>query len=117
MFLALVPIPLRNKYILISILFTIWLCFFDENSLIEQYKREITLQKVTKVHNFYTEGITESDKFEGIRLGDTTAMEKIAREQYFMKKDDEDVFVIITEEEWEEKKQRDSMRVSLNEVN
>jgi cell division protein DivIC len=98
MFLSLVPIPLQNKFILVSILFTVWMCFIDDNSLVNLYSREVTLRNIKAIHKHYTDEIAECDLYEGIRLGDEKAIERIAREKYFMKRKDEEVFIIITDE-------------------
>lgn len=98
MFLRVVPLPLQDKYISVSILFTMWLCFFDANSLIQFYKMELTHGRLKDTRDYYVLQVEELNRYKGIVSGDTIALERIAREKYFMKKMDEDIFIVITPE-------------------
>jgi hypothetical protein len=89
---------LRNKYILTSIFFVIWLFVFDQNNLVERIKNIREYNQLLRDKNYYIEKI-EADRQQLKELKTNNEnLEKFAREKYFMKKEDEDVFVILDEE-------------------
>ncbi|WP_350285266.1 septum formation initiator family protein [uncultured Croceitalea sp.] len=88
---------MTNMYILVLTLFVVWMVFFDTNSLLihNELKREIN--KLEQQKDFLQKEI-EKDKEMLKELSDEKALEKFAREQYFMKKDDEEIFLIEHED-------------------
>jgi cell division protein FtsB len=84
----------KNKYLIATILFVVWMLFFDHNniSLHLQYRKELNELKADK--KYYQEQIDLTRKEVDLIKSNPQAMEKVAREQYLMKKDDEDVFVV-----------------------
>lgn len=93
---------LKNKYVLTVFAFFIWLLFFDNNDLIQQYERSQRLQKLKEERDFYKDR-TERARNELKALNsDTAELERFARERYLMKKENEDIFMIVEEGEEEE---------------
>ncbi|MCD4678783.1 MAG: septum formation inhibitor [Bacteroidales bacterium] len=89
---------LKDKYILITLAFLVWISFFDTHNLISQFKRTRVLKDVQSEKQYYLEEI-KSDSIATMELtSDKEHLEKFAREKYLMKKDDEDIFLIIKEE-------------------
>lgn len=89
---------LKNKYVIASIVFLLWLCFFDQNSLLETRRIANELQKLKMEKQYYIEKLAEDrKKIEELKTNKKN-LEKFAREQYFMKKPNEDIFVIVEEE-------------------
>lgn len=87
----------KNKYILTSLLFIIWLLFFDQNNLLDRKRSMTEYKQLLKDKAFYLEKIEEDRKrLEELQTNNAN-LEKFAREQYLMKKDDEDIFVIRDE--------------------
>ncbi len=85
---------LRNKYFLASAFFLTWMLFFDHNDLFTQAARTSELAGLNVSKRYYREQIEKTRKeVENIRIN-PSALEKIAREKYMMKKDQEEVFVI-----------------------
>ncbi len=86
---------LRNKYITASVLFFVWICFFDRNDLISEIKLVYKINKLKTERSYYqkqTDAATQDLK----ELQTNPAnLEKFAREKYLMKKDNEDVYVIV----------------------
>ncbi|MBO5548623.1 MAG: septum formation initiator family protein [Prevotella sp.] len=87
------------KYIVVTVIAIVFIGFVDENSIwrhmcnrqhISELQDEI--KRLTDQHNY-----NQSQ----IRLlgNDTKAIEKIARERYFMKTDEEDIFVLSDDEQ------------------
>ena len=86
---------LKNKWIVTSILFVIWIVFFDENSIVSHQKNKRRLFELKQQEEYYKERIeADKQKLVDIEAGEEK-LEKFAREQYFMSKPDEDVFVIV----------------------
>jgi len=84
----------KNKYLIATILFMVWMLFFDHNNIFLhlQYRKELNELKADK--KYYQEQINLTRKEVDLIKSNPQAMEKVAREQYLMKKDDEDVFVV-----------------------
>jgi cell division protein FtsB len=82
----------KNKYLIATILFIVWMLFFDHNDIFLhlQYRKELNELKADK--KYYQEQIDLTRKEVDLIKSNPQAMEKVAREQYLMKKDDEDVF-------------------------
>lgn len=88
---------LRNKYILASVLFIIWVGFFDQNNLFERFQNLQELKKLNADKEYYQKKIAEdSERLNELKTNKEN-LEKFAREQYLMKKDNEDVFIIVDE--------------------
>ena len=87
----------KNKYLIATILFIVWMLFFDHNNIFLhlQYRKELNELKADK--KYYQEQIDLTRKDVDLIKSNPQAMEKVAREQYLMKKDDEDVFVVVEE--------------------
>ena len=85
---------IRNKYVLATIFFVIWMFFFDHNNIFIglQYRKE--LKSLTDNKKYYKAQIEKTQK-ELLLLSTTPFwIEKVAREQYLMKREGEDIFVI-----------------------
>ncbi len=93
----------KNKYFLISIIFLVWLIFFDRNDLLSQYEYRQQLNKLKEEHAFYTKETADVQKQLNELTSDKEKLEKFAREKYLMKKANEDIFVIVPEKKEEKK--------------
>ena len=90
---------IRNKYLIASLIFLVWLFLFDRNSLIDRIKYAHELREMEAEKEYYLERIEEdSQRLEELKT-DRENLEKFAREQFFMKKENEDVYVIVEKEE------------------
>ncbi len=84
---------LKNKYLIITVLFFIWMVFWDENSWLVHQKIDQEIKKLDKSIAYYQKQVRK-DSITILMLRDSLEIEKIAREKYFMKKENEDVFII-----------------------
>ncbi len=92
------PGILSNKYIIATVLFLVWLVFFDENSIVSHRENKEKLEQLIRQKEYYIERIAaDRQKLEDLNAG-KEKLEKFAREQYHMSKPDEDVFIVIEEE-------------------
>lgn len=88
-----IPPVLKNKYLLATAGFALWMLFFDRNDLFSQLNRHQKLSELRNSSQYYSNKIEEARQELERRKTDPTAFERIAREQYYMKKDGEDLFV------------------------
>jgi cell division protein DivIC len=94
-----IPAIFRNKYVLTTIIFVVWVLLLDSNNLIARYKDMRELHKLKIDREYYIRRI-EEDKLKLHELKtDNRNLEKFAREQYHMKKPDEDLYIILTPSE------------------
>lgn len=93
---------IRNKYFITLLLFAVWMIFFDNTNIQEQFRMSGQLNELEKEKDFYLEEIEKNRKAAEELTADTVKLEKFAREKYLMKRDNEDVYLMIREEEEEE---------------
>ncbi len=86
---------LRNKYILTSVLFVLWMLMFDQNNLNERRKNNRDYNQLIRERDYFQAKIEENRKRIQELKTNNDNLEKFAREQYLMKKDNEDIFIIV----------------------
>ena len=84
----------HHKGLIFVVFFVVQISFLDHNSLLERYrvgrqKRELAAE-LEKYRQIYSADTRELHALEN----DPRAIERIARERYFMKAADEDVYVV-----------------------
>ena len=82
-----------NIFVLIVLVFTIWMIFFDENSYLVHREFNKEIDELEKTIKFYEDRIKE-DKNTIKKLQDSLELERFAREKYLMKKKNEDIYLI-----------------------
>ncbi|MBU2554752.1 MAG: septum formation initiator family protein [Bacteroidetes bacterium] len=90
---------LHNKYFYTALLFGVWILFFDQESMVEQYRLSKTREGLQEQKLFYQQEIIQTGKAVNTLQNDSVSLERYAREKYFMKKKNEDVYVIVKESE------------------
>lgn len=84
---------ISNKYFIITLLFIIWMLFFDENSYLNHRELNEEIEKLEDASDYYGKEIKrDSNIIENLNNKDS--LEKYAREQYKMKRDNEDIYII-----------------------
>ena len=86
------------KYLITIVLGCLLVFVFSENSAINLLKldnQKADLQ--TEIEQYEKQNRDAKTELEALKVS-PNAVEKVARERYFMKKDDEDVFVLSTDE-------------------
>ncbi|MBX7201678.1 MAG: septum formation initiator family protein [Bacteroidia bacterium] len=96
-FLEKYPI-VKNRYVITTCGFIVWIVFFDQNNLIRQYEERAVLYQLRKEKKFYQEEIVSSKAQLNELLTDNQTLEKFAREKHLMKKDHEDIWLVIEED-------------------
>ncbi len=90
-----VPTLLLNKYVFTLFVFGVWMTFFDRNNFIRQYNRMHELNTAKGKMSYYIKETELANEQLSKLKSDMHAIEKFAREEYYMKKPEEDVFVIL----------------------
>jgi len=86
---------IKNKYIIATVVFIVFMIFGDKNNVVEQYNLRKQYNKVKTEHDYYIEQIAKAKKDYNELFSNDRNLEKFAREKYLMKRDNEDVFVIV----------------------
>jgi cell division protein FtsB len=85
----------RNKYVLTTAIFLLWMILFDSSNLIDVYSEYRKIKRFEKEKEYYLEKIANDKNRLNELQTNNENLEKFAREQYLMKKPDEDIFVIM----------------------
>jgi len=91
-----VLIILKNKYLIATAAFLFILLSFDHNNLFEQAGRKQQLNELQQNKAFYENEIAKTKQQLADLQSNASALEKYAREKFFMKKDNEDLFLTDT---------------------
>lgn len=89
-----IPSFLRNKFLLASLFFLVWMLFFDRNDMFTQMERRSELDELRQSKQYFEKQIAENRKFSKDLQFNASAIEKYAREKYLMKRENEDLFII-----------------------
>ena len=89
---------LNNRYVYTTIIFVVVILFIDQFNLFEQIRLHRSLKDQKQQIEYYEQEIKESKAYLNALQNDTATMEKVAREQYMMKRDNEVVYIIETQE-------------------
>jgi cell division protein FtsB len=87
----------KNKYVITTVIFFVWISFFDQNNWFERLQNLRHLNQLQEDKAYYKKKLEEETKRLEELQTDKENLEKFAREQYLMKKEDEDIFIIIEE--------------------
>lgn len=90
------PSWLKNRYALSAIIFTIWIFFFDTNSVVVQIEQKKEINKINADLDYYQSEIQKDQKIIDIITTDslTPSLEKYLREELFLSKKNEKIFII-----------------------
>jgi cell division protein DivIC len=86
---------LKNKYLLTSIAFVVWMLFFDDRDIYVTYFRQRhELKTLEESKQYYEQQIAlAKNELDQLKIN-TATIEKYAREKYLMKRENEDLFII-----------------------
>jgi cell division protein DivIC len=89
-----IPKILKNKYVIILLVFVVWVGFLDRNNMIATMQNKKKLQKLEEELEYYKKEIRETQKsLKNLRTNDRS-FEKFARENFYLKRDGEEIFVV-----------------------
>lgn len=87
----------RNKYVFFSALALVWMIFFDRHDLIFQWRMYKKIQQLEKDKLHYQMEIQKLNEERLMLIKNEEALEKYAREQYWMKQPNEDLYIIVND--------------------
>ena len=84
----------NKKYYITLIIFSIWITFISSPNILGIQNSKTKKKKINQKINYYSKEINKnSEELDKIK-NDTPYIIKLARENYFMKKENEDIFII-----------------------
>lgn len=86
---------MRNRYLLVTVFVAIWLLLLDKYDLRTRFKMEQRIDKLRSDRDFYRREITRVRQERNLLRSNRNEVERIAREEYLMKRPNEDIFVIV----------------------
>ena len=86
---------LKNKYVLTSLAFVLWVGFFDKNDVWSQLELRKEVKKLESEKAYFANEVAKNKRDMNALMTNPKNLEKFAREKYLMKRDNEDVFVIV----------------------
>lgn len=88
---------LNNRYVYALLIFLVIILFIDQFNLFEQHRLKKTLKDQEQQIEFYKQEISEQKQLLENLQNDTATMERVARENYMMKRDNEVIYLIETQ--------------------
>ncbi len=90
-----IPSWLKNKYVLTTLCFGVWILFIDDRDFVTTHFRHLKELHKLEARKVYFEDqiLTVRKELDQLKSNPGT-LEKYAREKYLMKRDNEDLFVI-----------------------
>jgi len=86
--------PFLNKYLITVLVFLVFIVFVDENNVIRRVEYEKKIRELKQDIRHYRKLSEESEsKLKKLHSSDAE-LERVAREDYLMKKPNEDVFIV-----------------------
>jgi len=89
--------PFKNVFLLILIVFSVWMLFFDSNSWFIHNELNNDIEKLEEEKEYYQNEIKKDNK-EIKKLSTEEGLEKFGRETYNMKKEGEEIYLIEYED-------------------
>ncbi len=83
-----------NKYLLSFVFMIAWILFFDETDFFIQQSRLKDLEDLKTKTTYYKKEIEITQQELSDIQNNPEALEKFAREKYFLKRDNEDIYII-----------------------
>ena len=85
---------LKYKYIITILVFAIWILFLDHTNLIYRSKLSKEIDFLKKRQAYYEAEIEKNETYFNDLQTNPKTKERLAREEYYMKKDNEEVYII-----------------------
>jgi cell division protein FtsB len=84
---------LLNRYFIVSVIFIVWMLFFDQRDYFQQKASAEELQKIQNSTKYYNDEINNTKKQLNNLQGNPTSIEKFARERYLLKREGEELYL------------------------
>ena len=90
-------INFKNIFIIILIIFSVWMIFFDANSWFIHRELNKDIDKLEQEKEYYKNEIAK-DKKEIEKLSTDEGIEKYGRQEFNMKQENEEIYIIEYED-------------------
>ena len=87
-----------KKYLIVTLLFAAVIVFFDQYNVFEQSRSYRKVRKLNNSIDQVNKEIEEEKQTLNALRNDSAYLEKVAREQHFMKRDDEVIYYLDIKE-------------------
>lgn len=84
----------KNRFFLATLVFAVWVIFFDQNSLIDWFRVRMRIIRQERQIEYYNREIKSIDEKLQELSSNKDSLEKFAREQYYFHEEDEDLYII-----------------------
>ncbi len=84
----------KNRFFLATMVFAVWVIFFDQNSLIDWFRVRMRIMRQERQIEYYNREIKSIDEKLQELSSNKDSLEKFAREQYYFHEEDEDLYII-----------------------
>jgi cell division protein FtsB len=84
----------KNRFFLATMVFAVWVIFFDQNSLIDWFRVRMRIIRQERQIEYYNREIKSIDEKLQELSSNKDSLEKFAREQYYFHEEDEDLYII-----------------------
>jgi cell division protein DivIC len=85
---------LKNKYIIATLAFLVWMLFFDPKDWGIMVARNNKYKELKQSEKHLSLLINDTKKELSLLKTDAASIERYAREKFYMKKDNEDLFIV-----------------------
>lgn len=85
---------LNNRYVYVAVIFLLIILLIDPYNVFEQNKLRKTQEDQRQQIEFYKDEIAKEKQLLNDLQNDTATMERVARENYMMKRDNEVIYLI-----------------------
>ena len=84
---------ITNRYLIVTLVFVIWMLFFDQRDFFLQRERSAELKKVEAANKYYQDEINNTkSQLENLQ-NNPASIEKFARERYLLRREGEEVYL------------------------
>lgn len=83
-----------NKYLIVTLIFVVWMVFFDQNSFFIHRELDKEVRGLTKERIYYQDKLEKETIQIHEMKTNASEIERVAREKHYLKKENEDVFII-----------------------
>ncbi|MCY7292773.1 MAG: septum formation initiator family protein [Ferruginibacter sp.] len=85
---------IKNKYIIATLAFMVWMLFFDPKDWGTIAARNNKYKELKESEKHLTSLLKDTKKELSLLKTNAASIERYAREKFFMKKDNEDLFIV-----------------------
>jgi len=84
---------LFNRYFIVSIVFIVWMLFFDQRDYFQQKASAEELKKIQSSTKYYDDEINSTKSQLNNLQSSPTSIEKFGRERYLLKREGEELYL------------------------